>query len=42
MSLMFIPGKALKWIIEWTVCVHLQKEAVIIQSKHGFTKYRSY
>lgn len=41
MSLMFIPGKALKWNINWTVCGHFEKEAVITQSQHGFTKKRS-
>ena len=41
-SLMFIPGKALKLIIEWKVCVSLKKQAVLIKSEHELTKYRSY
>uniref|UniRef100_A0A803TIT8 Reverse transcriptase domain-containing protein n=1 Tax=Anolis carolinensis TaxID=28377 RepID=A0A803TIT8_ANOCA len=40
-SLMSIPGKILEKIIKEVVCKHLETNAVIANSQHGFTKNKS-
>ncbi|XP_060136500.1 uncharacterized protein LOC132592834 [Zootoca vivipara] len=40
-SLTFIPGKILEQIIKQTVCEHLERNAVITKSQHGFLKNKS-
>uniref|UniRef100_A0A803T918 Reverse transcriptase domain-containing protein n=1 Tax=Anolis carolinensis TaxID=28377 RepID=A0A803T918_ANOCA len=40
-SLTSIPGKILKKIIKEVVCEHLETNAVIANSQHGFTKNKS-
>ena len=40
-SLISIPGKILEHIIKWTLCKHLENNAVITRSQHGFVKNKS-
>uniref|UniRef100_A0A803SSX5 Reverse transcriptase domain-containing protein n=1 Tax=Anolis carolinensis TaxID=28377 RepID=A0A803SSX5_ANOCA len=41
-SLTSIPGKILEKIVKEVVCKHLETNAVIANSQHGFTKNKSY
>ena len=38
---MSIPGKILEPIVKWSLCKHLENNAVITRSQHGFVKNKS-